>query len=89
CVHRARGRTIPAQRCIDRSSRRKSNRNIQKLSTAETGGRDTPDCVCGGTVSQGQRTGLVLTSGRLAISASSEILSSFSGVLLYPTVGKR
>ncbi|KAK2914386.1 hypothetical protein QQF64_029550 [Cirrhinus molitorella] len=73
------------------------NRNIQKLSTAETSGRDAPDCVCGGTVSislalhlkQGQRTGLVLTSGRLAISTSSEILSSFSGVLLYPTVGKR
>ncbi len=74
-----------------------ANRNIQKLSTAATGGRDTQDCVCGGTVSvslalhlkQGQRTGLVLTSGRLAISTSSEILSSFSGVLLYPTVGKR
>uniref|UniRef100_A0A8C1ETI3 Elastin microfibril interfacer 2b n=2 Tax=Cyprinus carpio TaxID=7962 RepID=A0A8C1ETI3_CYPCA len=74
-----------------------ANRNIQKLSTAATGGRDTQDCVCGGTVSvslalhlkRGQRTGLVLTSGRLAISASSEILSSFSGVLLYPTVGKR
>ncbi|XP_043099074.1 EMILIN-2 [Puntigrus tetrazona] len=66
-----------------------SNRNIQKLSTQ--------DCVCGGTVSvslalhleQGQKTRLVLTSGRLAISASSEVLSSFSGVLLYPTVGKR
>ncbi|KAF4110535.1 hypothetical protein G5714_007566 [Onychostoma macrolepis] len=74
-----------------------ANRNIQKLSTAATGGRDTQDCVCGGTVSvslalhlkQGQRTGLVLTSGKLAISTSSEILSSFSGVLLYPTVGKR
>uniref|UniRef100_A0A673L897 EMILIN-2-like n=1 Tax=Sinocyclocheilus rhinocerous TaxID=307959 RepID=A0A673L897_9TELE len=73
-----------------------ANRNIQKLSTAATGGRDTQDCVCGGAVSvslalhlkRGQRTGLVLTSGRLAISASSEILSSFSGVLLYPTVGK-
>ncbi len=74
-----------------------ANRNIQKLSTAATGGRDTQDCICGGTVSvslalhlkQGQRTGLVLTSGRLASSTSSEILSSFSGVLLYPTVGKR
>uniref|UniRef100_A0A8C1EUJ1 Elastin microfibril interfacer 2 n=1 Tax=Cyprinus carpio carpio TaxID=630221 RepID=A0A8C1EUJ1_CYPCA len=74
-----------------------SNRNIQKLSTAAAGGRDTQDCVCGGTVSvslalhlkRGQRTGLVLTSGTLAISTSSEILSSFSGVLLYPTVGKQ
>uniref|UniRef100_A0A672NL23 Elastin microfibril interfacer 2b n=1 Tax=Sinocyclocheilus grahami TaxID=75366 RepID=A0A672NL23_SINGR len=74
-----------------------ANRNIQKLSTAGMGGRDTQDCVCGGSVSvslalhlkRGQRTGLVLTSGKLAISASSEILSSFSGVLLYPTVGKR
>ncbi|XP_026124088.1 EMILIN-2 [Carassius auratus] len=74
-----------------------ANRNIQKLSTAATDGRDTQDCVCGGTVSvslalhlkRGQRTGLVLTSGKLAISASSEILSSFSGVLLYPTVGTR
>ncbi|KTG35095.1 hypothetical protein cypCar_00048117, partial [Cyprinus carpio] len=28
-----------------------SNRNIQKLSTAAAGGRDTQDCVCGGTVS--------------------------------------
>uniref|UniRef100_A0A673GYA5 Elastin microfibril interfacer 2b n=1 Tax=Sinocyclocheilus rhinocerous TaxID=307959 RepID=A0A673GYA5_9TELE len=74
-----------------------ANRNIQKLSTAGMGGRDTQDCDCGGSVSvslalhlkRGQRTGLVLTSGKLAISASSEILSSFSGVLLYPTVGKR
>ncbi|XP_077058055.1 EMILIN-2 [Siphateles boraxobius] len=74
-----------------------ANRNIQKLYTAGTGSRGSEDCVCGGSVTaslalhlkRGQRTGLVLTSGRLAISASSEILSSFSGVLLYPTVAKR
>lgn len=74
-----------------------ANRNIQKLYTAGTGSRGSEDCVCGGSVSaslalhlkRGQRTGLVLTSGKLAISASSEILSSFSGFLLYPTVAKR
>ncbi|CAM4530878.1 unnamed protein product [Leuciscus chuanchicus] len=74
-----------------------ANRNIQKLYTAGTGSRGSEDCVCGGSVTaslalhlkRGQRTGLVLTSGRLVISASSEILSSFSGVLLYPTVAKR
>ncbi|XDV17529.1 hypothetical protein PO909_023410 [Leuciscus waleckii] len=74
-----------------------ANRNIQKLYTAGTASRGSEDCVCGGSVTaslalhlkRGQRTGLVLTSGRLAISASSEILSSFSGVLLYPTVAKR
>lgn len=74
-----------------------ANRNIQKLYTAGVGGGAGEGCVCGGSASlslalnlkRGQRAGLVLTSGKLAISASSEILSSFSGVLLYPTVAKR
>nr|XP_055073223.1 EMILIN-2 isoform X1 [Misgurnus anguillicaudatus] len=74
-----------------------ANRNIQKLYTAGVGGGASEGCVCGGSASvslalhlkRGQRVGLVLTSGKLALSASNEILSSFSGVLLYPTVAKR
>ncbi|KAA0723881.1 EMILIN-2 Elastin microfibril interface-located protein 2 [Triplophysa tibetana] len=74
-----------------------ANRNIQKLYTAGVGGGAGEGCVCGGSASvslvlnlkRGQKAGLVLTSGKLAISAPSEILSSFSGVLLYPTVAKR
>ncbi|XP_051504432.1 EMILIN-2-like [Myxocyprinus asiaticus] len=74
-----------------------ANRNIQKLYTAGVGGGFTEGCVCGGSASlslalnlkRGQRVGLVMTAGKLAISSSSEILSSFSGVLLYPTVAKR
>lgn len=69
-----------------------SNRNIQKLFSAES-----DDCECGGSVAvslplhlkRGQRVGLVLTAGKLAISTSSEILSSFSAVLLYPTLTQR
>lgn len=69
-----------------------SNRNIQKLFSAES-----DDCECGASVSvslplhlkRGQRAGLVLTAGKLAISTSSEILSSFSAVLLYPTLSQR
>ncbi|XP_056318417.1 EMILIN-2 [Danio aesculapii] len=69
-----------------------SNRNVQKLFTAES-----DDCECGGSASvslplhlkRGQRVGLVLTEGKLAISTSSEILSSFSAVLLYPTLTQR
>ncbi|XP_051525061.1 EMILIN-2-like [Myxocyprinus asiaticus] len=74
-----------------------ANRNIQKLYTAGVGGGATEGCVCGGSafislalnLKRGQRVGLELTAGKLAISSSSEILSSFSGVLLYPTVAKR
>ncbi|XP_051986354.1 EMILIN-2-like isoform X2 [Xyrauchen texanus] len=74
-----------------------ANRNIQKLYTAGVGGGATEGCVCGGSASislalhlkRGQRAGLVLTAGKLAISSSSEILSSFSGMLLYPAVAKR
>ncbi|XP_051997373.1 EMILIN-2-like [Xyrauchen texanus] len=73
-----------------------ANQNIQKLYTAGVGGGLTEGCVCGGSASlslalnlkRGQRAGLVMTAGKLAISSSSEILSSFSGVLLYPTVAK-
>ncbi|KAI4890515.1 hypothetical protein NFI96_011442, partial [Prochilodus magdalenae] len=71
-----------------------ANRNIQKLDTSGSGGQE---CLCGGSASaslvldlkQGQRVGVVITSGTLAISASTEVLSTFSGVLLYPLPAKR
>ncbi|XP_030635024.1 EMILIN-2 [Chanos chanos] len=73
-----------------------ANRSIQKLDTAGSGGVATDRCVCGGMASlslildlrRGQNVGLVMTSGKLAISTSSEILSSFSGVLLYQSPSK-
>ncbi|KAM3593633.1 uncharacterized protein V6R79_017617 [Siganus canaliculatus] len=80
-----------------------SNRSIQKLDStglepdaaAVTSSRDR--CDCGGSTAlslvlsmeRGDRAGLVLTSGKLAVSSSSEILSSFSAVLLYPSPSKR
>lgn len=71
-----------------------SNHSIQKLdSTGFYSGATVPheQCNCSSMASlslvlplkQGDRVGLVLTAGKLAISASSEILSSFSAVLLY------
>ncbi|KAM3860188.1 EMILIN-2-like, partial [Diretmus argenteus] len=74
-----------------------SNRSIQKLDTAGflSGVVPVPhqQCNCGGstslslvvTLKRGDRAGLVMTAGKLAISASSEVLSSFSAVLLYPS----
>ncbi|XP_062377087.1 EMILIN-2 [Sardina pilchardus] len=69
-----------------------SNHNVQRLNTS-SGGVATDSCLCGGSASlslildlkRGDRAGLVMISGKLAITASSEIVSSFSGVLLYPT----
>lgn len=74
-----------------------SNRNVQRLNTSSSGGVATDSCLCGGSASltlvldlkRGDRVGLVMTSGKLAISASSEIVSSFSAVLLYPTPANR
>ncbi|XP_035511543.1 EMILIN-2 [Morone saxatilis] len=79
-----------------------SNRSIQKLdSMGFLSGAAVPlshdQCNCSSSTSlslvlslrRGDRAGLVLTAGKLAISASSEILSSFSVVLLYPSPSKR
>lgn len=74
-----------------------ANRSIQKLDTAGAEGVASTECLCGGSASanlvldlrQGQKVGVVKTSGTLAISASTEVLSTFSGVLLYPMPAKR
>ncbi|XP_007238971.3 EMILIN-2 [Astyanax mexicanus] len=72
-----------------------ANRSIQKLDTS--GGVASAECLCGGSASanlvldlkQGQKVAVVMTSGTLAISASTEALSTFSGVLLHPLPAKR
>lgn len=74
-----------------------ANHSIQRLDTAGAEGVSSTGCVCGGSASaslvldlrQGQRVGVVKTSGTLAISASTAVLSTFSGVLLYPMPAKR
>ncbi|XP_039982887.1 EMILIN-2 [Xiphias gladius] len=80
-----------------------SNRSIQRLHSAGfSSGTAAPasleQCNCSSATSlslvlslkRGDRAGLVMTAGKLAVSASSsEILSSFSAVLLYPTPSKR
>ncbi|XP_017327849.1 EMILIN-2 [Ictalurus punctatus] len=74
-----------------------ANRSIQKLDTAGPEGVASAGCLCGGSASaslvldlrHGQRVGVIKTSGTLAISASTEVLSTFSGVLLYPMQAKR
>ncbi|KAM4606087.1 EMILIN-2 [Polymixia lowei] len=78
-----------------------SNRSIQRLDTSGfiSGAAPGPheQCHCGGSTSlslvlslkRGDRAGLVMTAGKLAISTSSEALSTFSAVLLYPTPAKR
>ncbi|XP_071341032.1 EMILIN-2 [Trachinotus anak] len=80
-----------------------SNRSIQRLdSTGFLSGAAAPasheQCNCSSSTSlslilslkRGDRAGLVMTAGKLAISASwSETLSSFSAVLLYPSPSKR
>ncbi|XP_056221012.1 EMILIN-2 [Seriola aureovittata] len=80
-----------------------SNRSIQRLdSTGFLSGAAAAasheQCNCSSSTSlslvlslkRGDRAGLVMTAGKLAISASSsEILSSFSAVLLYPSPSKR
>ncbi|XP_034026829.1 EMILIN-2 [Thalassophryne amazonica] len=79
-----------------------SNRSIQRLnSEGFSSGVAAPPlherCNCSSSVSlnlvialkRGDRAGLVLMAGKLAISASSEVLSSFSAVLLYPSPSKQ
>uniref|UniRef100_A0AAV2L7M1 EMILIN-2 n=1 Tax=Knipowitschia caucasica TaxID=637954 RepID=A0AAV2L7M1_KNICA len=76
-----------------------SNHSVQKLdSSGFSGGPELQgQCNCSSVASlslvlplkQGDRVGLVLTAGRLAISASSEVLSTFSAVLLYSTPVQR
>lgn len=79
-----------------------ANRSIQRLdSTGFLSGATSPQshdqCNCSSTTSvslvlplrRGDRVGLVMTDGKLAMSASSEILSSFSAVLLYACPSKR
>lgn len=76
-----------------------SNRSIQRLDTAGYlpdngggGGAGSTSCDCGGSASlslvltlmRGDRAGLVMTAGKLAISENTEVLSTFSAVLLYP-----
>uniref|UniRef100_A0A673BRZ8 Elastin microfibril interfacer 2b n=1 Tax=Sphaeramia orbicularis TaxID=375764 RepID=A0A673BRZ8_9TELE len=79
-----------------------SNHSVQRLdssgfSAAEVTPSPHAQCNCSTSTSlslvlplkRGDRAGLVLTSGKLAIAPSSEILSSFSAVLLYPDPSKR
>lgn len=79
-----------------------SNHSIQRLDStgflSEAAAPPSHDrCNCSGSASlslvlslrRGDRAGLVMTAGKLASSASSEILSSFSAVLLYPSPSKR
>ncbi|XP_034069854.1 EMILIN-2 isoform X1 [Gymnodraco acuticeps] len=75
-----------------------SNRSVQKLdSTGFLSGAASPlshdQCPCSSSTSlslvlplrRGDRAGVIMTAGKLAISASSEILSSFSATLLHPS----
>ncbi|XP_076829514.1 EMILIN-2 [Brachyhypopomus gauderio] len=74
-----------------------ANRSIQRLDTSGSGGVASAGCFCGGSASaslvldlrQGQKAGVVKMSGMLAESASAEVLSTFSAVLLYPLPAKR
>ncbi|XP_034718478.1 EMILIN-2 isoform X1 [Etheostoma cragini] len=78
-----------------------SNHSIQRLDSTGFFSEGSPPshdrCNCSSSASlslvlslrRGDRAGLVLTAGKLGSSASSEILSSFSAVLLYPSPSKR
>ncbi|XP_031706220.1 EMILIN-2 [Anarrhichthys ocellatus] len=72
-----------------------SNRSIQRLDSRGFLSHDQCNCSSSASLSlvlslrRGDRAGLVMTAGKVAISASSEILSSFSAVLLYPSPSKR
>lgn len=81
-----------------------SNRSVQKLDTTGYGQGDMPwgstdngKCVCGGTASfsivlplrRGDRVGVVRTSGKLAVSESMEMLSTFSAIFLYSPQSSR
>ncbi|KAG9348002.1 hypothetical protein JZ751_004021 [Albula glossodonta] len=77
-----------------------SNRSVQRLDSwgyrrepSPLAGSAKESCSCGGSASfslvlnlkRGDRVGLVMTSGKLAVSESSEVLSTFSAIFLYPT----
>ncbi|XP_012683462.2 EMILIN-2 [Clupea harengus] len=79
-----------------------SNRSVQKLETAGQGdlpktGTDKDRCTCGGSASfsvvlplrKGDRVAVVRTAGKLAVSESREILSTFSGIFLYSPQSSR
>ncbi|XP_062381532.1 EMILIN-2 [Sardina pilchardus] len=78
-----------------------SNRSVQKLDTAGYGqgelAADKDKCTCGGSASfsivlplrKGDRVGVVRTAGKLAVSESREILSTFSAVFLYSQQSSR
>ncbi|XP_001341669.4 EMILIN-2 [Danio rerio] len=78
-----------------------SNRSVQKLDTAGYSSghlRLTQDqCACGGSASfslilplhRGDTMALVRTAGKLAVSESREILSTFSAIFLYSPQAKR
>lgn len=79
-----------------------SNRSVQKLETAGQGdlpktGTDKDRCACGGSASfsvvlplrKGDRVAVVRTAGKLAVSESREILSTFSGIFLYSPQSSR
>ncbi|KAA0719299.1 EMILIN-2 Elastin microfibril interface-located protein 2 [Triplophysa tibetana] len=78
-----------------------SNRSVHKLDTAGYWSgqpRQTRDqCMCGGSASfslilplrQGDTVALVRTAGKLAISESREILSTFSAIFLYAPQARR
>lgn len=78
-----------------------SNRSVQKLDTAGYWSghpRQTRDqCMCGGSASfslilplrQGDTVALVCTAGKLPISESREILSTFSAIFLYAPQARR
>lgn len=81
-----------------------SNRSVQRLDTAGYGqgertwsGTDKDKCSCGGSASfsivlplrKGDRVGVVRTAGKLAVSESSEILSTFSAIFLYSPQASR
>ncbi|XP_056598413.1 EMILIN-2 isoform X2 [Triplophysa dalaica] len=78
-----------------------SNRSVHKLDTAGYWSghpRQTRDqCMCGGSASfslilplrQGDTVALVRTAGKLAVSESGEILSTFSAIFLYAPQARR
>ncbi|XP_048117329.1 EMILIN-2 [Alosa alosa] len=78
-----------------------SNRSVQKLDTAGYGqgelATDKDKCACGGSASfsivlplrKGDRVGVVRTAGKLAVSESREILSTFSAIFLYSQQSSR
>lgn len=76
-----------------------SDHSVQKLSSAGSLSETEPrqQCGCSGSTSLslvvqmegGDQAGLVLTAGKLAVSDSAQVLSSFSVVLLYANPVKR